>query len=342
MTVTPVGADRPRLGLARPRLSSRGVAVASLLFASVAFGASTVASKAALDSIPPLTLAFERFGLALAVLLLLCRRAGVRPAFSRPAALFGITGIALPFVCQNAGLQYATAVDTTLVIEGGLPIVTALLGAAFLGERIAGRRLAGLVLAVGGVGIVMLLGASGRGDFSLLGSLLAFAAAASFAAYTVIGRRLFSGRFSLAVLTGGVAIGVLLLAPCAAVEIAVAGPGTLTPGDGLLLLYLGVGGSAGTQILWARGMADLDASEVAIFGTLMPVVGIASAAVCLGEAVGLAQVGGGLVVAAGLYVTARPPRSGPDIRSPERRLPWARRSVAVDRAASRPEIPVAP
>ncbi|HKG24824.1 MAG TPA: DMT family transporter, partial [Thermomicrobiales bacterium] len=225
----------PSIGIARP--SSRGVAIFALLGAAVCFGGSTVASKAMLARMPPLTLAFGRFAIALVVLLLLCRRAGVRPTFGRLPALLGLTGIALPFICQNIGLQFATAVDTTLVIEAGIPIATAVLGTSFLGERTRGWRLVGLLLAVVGVGAIVLHGAAGRASFSGLGSLLALGAALCFAVYTVVGRRLFGGHFSLPILTGSVAIGVLVLAPCAALEIALSGPGTMTPGDGLLLLY---------------------------------------------------------------------------------------------------------
>jgi drug/metabolite transporter (DMT)-like permease len=335
--MTGAGRFRPPAGIVRP--SQRSVAILALLSATVFFGSSTVASKAMLDRVPPIILAFGRFAIALIVLLAICRRAGVRPSFGRWPALLGLTGITLPFVCQNVGLRFATAVDTTLVIEGCLPIATAVLGAVFLGERTGGWRMVGLLLAVAGTGAVVVHGATGRASFNELGSVLAFGAAIGFAAYTVVGRRLFRGNFSLPVLTGSVAIGVLLLAPCAAVEIAVSGPGTMTPTDGLLFLYLGVGGSAGTQLLWARGMADLAAAEVAVFGTLMPVVGVVAAAVFLGEAIALAQLGGGLVVLIGVYLTTR---TGRPVRSPRpRRARWfgpRLRTITASTAGSIPPV----
>jgi drug/metabolite transporter (DMT)-like permease len=338
MSITFSGGEPVAIG--SPRLTARGRAILALLSAAVFFGASTVASKAALDRVPPVTLAFERFGIALAVLLVLCRRAGVRPRFGRLPVLLGVTGIALPYVSQNLGLQHATAVDTTLVIEGGIPIVTAILGRAVLKERLTGRRLAALLLSVAGIATVVLFGATGHGEFSRLGSLLAFGAATSFAAYTVIGRRLFGDGFSLSVLTGSIVVGVLVLAPCAAVEMALSGPGAMRASDGLLLLYLGIGGSAGTQLLWARGMADLAAAEVAVFGTLMPVVGISAAAVFLGEAITFVQIGGGLLVVAGLSLTARlarpVPSAGPrlsTVASPIDRLFQSRAGFGLLRLA---------
>src|ERR687891_133252 len=72
--------------------------------AGVVFGACTVASKGAMDHVPPLTLVWARFGLAALALAWLCRRRGRRPEFSRRSALFGALGIALVYACQNLGL----------------------------------------------------------------------------------------------------------------------------------------------------------------------------------------------------------------------------------------------
>lgn len=288
-----------------PQLSRRAVAILALVTAASCFGGSTVATKAVIDDMPPLTLAFARFALAMLVLLAVCRHQGIRPVFGRGPALLGLTGITLPFVFQNVGLQFSTAVDVTLVIEGALPIATALLGIAVLGERMSWPQTIGLSLAVSGVALVLFHGAFGGSGFSGVGSLLALGASICFAIYTVIGRRLFATGFSLGVLTGAITIGVALMAPLAVGELLLKGPGTVSVQGGLVVLYLGLGGSAGTQLLWARGMADLTAREVAVFGTLMPVVGIASAALFLGEKVSLMQLAGGAVVLVSILVTAR-------------------------------------
>ncbi len=255
-----------------PRLSPRAGAALALLGATSLVGASTVASKAALDDTPPLTLGFARFALALIVLLVACRRAGIRPAFGRIPVLLGVTGVSLPFACQNLGLQFTGAATATLIIEGATPIATALLGVWMLRERLTGRRLAGLSLAIAGVVAVVLRG--GEGDFSAAGSLLLLGTAISFSVYNVVGRRAFAGGISLSVLTGSFVVGVLLLAPGAAIELAARGPGPITREGGLLVLYLGLGGSALTQVLWAKGLVHLEAFEVAVAGTLMPIAGV--------------------------------------------------------------------
>lgn len=286
------------------RLSPRAGSLAALLGGAALVGTATVASKAALADIAPLTLAFGRFAVALAVLLPPCLRAGVRPDFGRMSFVLGLTGVTLAYLFQNIGLDLISAMDATLIIEGAVPIATALLGARLLGERLTPHRVAGLALAVGGVAVVVLRGDSGGGEaFSLLGGLLALAAGVSFALYTIAGRRAFGSGVSLPVLTGSIVIGTLLLLPGVAIEAAAQGPGDLTLRSAALLLFLGLGGSALAHILWAHGLVHLEATEVAVIGTLMPVVGVAAAAVFLGDAVALAQLGGGALVGAGLWLT---------------------------------------
>jgi len=161
--------------------------------------------------------------------------------------------------------------DLSGPIEGSIPIATALLGARLLGERLSPARLIGLALAVGGVGVVV----------------------------------------PLAVLTGSIAIGTAFLLPGVAFEAATNGPGSFTTQAVALLLFLGLGGAALVHTLWAHGLTHLEATEVAVIGTLMPVVGVGMAALCLGEAITGTQVGGACLVAAGLWVTTRSSRRTP-------------------------------
>ena len=313
-------ADRLRRIHLVPHPSSRLTAITALLVGAVCFGLGTVATKGALDGIPPLTLAASRFGIAAVVLTALCRSRGVRPVYDSRAILLGLTGIAAPYTFQNLGLEDTGASTASLLIEGGIPLVTAGLGVAILRERVGGGRLAGLLLGVGGVATVALseLG----GGTPLLGAAFALAAAGWFAAYTVLGRKIYRDGFSLSVLTGGTTIGTLMLGPLTAAEIGAGGVPRPDLGDLGLLLFLGLVASAATQLLWAHGMAHLEASEVGIFGTFMPVVGIAAAAMFLGEAITLPQILGGALIAAGMVATARTT----PLRRP-RIVRWTRRPV---------------
>ena len=311
-----------------PRPSARSTAIAALLVGATCFGLGTVATKGAMDGMPPLTLAAARFGIAAVVLIALCRARGVSPVYDSRAVLLGLTGVAAPFALQNMGLQEMDAGTNLLLIEGGLPVLTALFGFAFLKEHVGGACLCGIVLGVAGVVAVALREITGGSP--LRASVLAMLSAAAFAAYTVLGRKIFHGGFSLPVLAGGTAIGTLMLVPFASAEIAIGGLPRPDPGDLWLLLFLGLVGSAATQMLWAHGMAHLDAAEVGAFGTFIPVAGIAAAALFLGEAVTSTQTVGMVLIVAGLAATAQ----GTELRRPSI-VRWLRGAVPV---AARPAV----
>ena len=302
----------PRLPAARPAIalpSSRTLAVLALVGANVIWGGSVVASEAALVHVPPLTLAGLRVAVAVAVLEVLLARRGVRPARGPAPALLGLTGVALFCACQNLGLRFADAA-TAALLGGAIPVLTALLAVPILGERLRGRRLAGLLVSLTGVAVVVLLAPGASLGASALGNLLPLASAASFAAYAVLGRRVFgagdSGTAparvgaSLAVVAGSTRYGLLFLLPGALVELATNEAGSLTARDGFLLLYLGAGCSALAFVLLGYGLAHLEAGQGAAFGNLKPLVGVALAVALLGESVTPGQVGGGALVLAGV------------------------------------------
>jgi drug/metabolite transporter (DMT)-like permease len=295
-----------RVPLLRP--SPRTLAVLALVGANAIWGASAVASKAVLVHVPPMTLACLRVAIALAVLLPLLARTSSRPTRGGPTALLGLTGVALFCLFQNVGLGYASAA-TTALINGGIPVLTALLAAVLFGERLGGRRLAGLLISVGGVTAIVLLGSSATLSASAIGTLFPVASAVSFAAYAVLGRRIFDAGNALAIVAGSTRYGLLFLLPGAGLELATVGLGPLTMRDVLLLLYLGVGCSALAFVLCGYGLAHLEVGQGAVFGNLKPLVGVALAIALLGESLTIGHLGGGTLVLLGVVLASG--RTGP-------------------------------
>ncbi|MDP9362638.1 MAG: DMT family transporter [Chloroflexota bacterium] len=290
------------------RLSPRALAILALVGANVIWGSTFVALKPVLDRVPPLTVASLRFAIALAILLPLVYLVGDRPARGRGPLLMGLTGVFLVYLCQNIGLQYSSAANGAL-IHGGIPILTALLAAAFLGERLGGRGLVGVLASLVGVAVIVLPGI--ELGLSALGHGLLLASALSIAAYLVIGRRAFPAGGSLATVAGAACYGFLMLLPATAVELAVGGMDRPTTGDLLRLLYLGAGASALAFVLWAYGLCHFEAGRAATFANLNPLVGVALAALLLGEPVTRLQLGGGALVLAGVWLAAHQPAAAP-------------------------------
>jgi drug/metabolite transporter (DMT)-like permease len=295
----PVVQVAPRISQATFRPSRHALAVAALIGANVVWGGSVVASKVALAHLPPLTLAGLRVAIALVVLELILRRTGARAARGRGPALLGLTGVALFCACQNLGLRVADAA-TTALIAGTIPVLTALLAVPLLGERLGGRRLGGLLVSLVGVAAVALLGPGASFGAATLGNLLPLASAAAFAAYAVLGRRIFGGGSALAVVAGSTRYGLLFLLPAILVESRMSEVRSITLQDGLLVLYLGVGCSALAFVCCGYGLAHLEAGQGAVFGNLKPLVGVALAVALLNEPVTVGQLGGGLLVLLGV------------------------------------------
>jgi drug/metabolite transporter (DMT)-like permease len=301
----------------------------ALVGANAIWGASAVASKAALVHVPPLTLATLRVAIALAVLWPFVARHGGRPTRGSTTALLGLTGVAFFCLFQNMGLRYASATNTAL-INGGIPVLTVLLAVVFLGERLSGPRVAGLLLASGGVASLALLDSGAPLRTSAIDMAFPAASAISFATYAVLGRRIFDAGNALAVVAGSTRYGLLLLLPGTVLELLTVGLGPLTPQDVLLLLYLGVACSALAFVLCGYGLARLDAGQGAVFGNLKPLVGVALAVVLLGESLSTEHVVCGTLVLLGVVLTS----GTANARDHVPHSPWCKRGIARDQNQS--------
>ncbi len=288
--------------------------LATLALVGVAFlwGTSFVATKPVLGEVPPMTLALLRVVVALAVLLPILRRSGRRPARGVGPALLGLSGTAVAIVCQNLGVGHAGAGDATVILGGGIPVLTLLLARLVLGERLGGRRLAALGLSLAGVASFVLLGGGGSPDAggSILGAALLLLAAGSLALYNVVGRRAFAGD-GLAALVGSFGYGALFLLPAAAVEQAAGGwrppPAATLP----LLLYLGVACSALALLLNGYALARLEAGRAAAVLNLELPFGVGAAALLLGESISGGHLAGGALIVAGAVLASGGHRPGP-------------------------------
>jgi drug/metabolite transporter (DMT)-like permease len=220
--------------------------------------------------------------------------------------LLGLTGVALFCAGQNLGLRYASA-GTTALLNGAIPAFTMLLAMAFLGERLCGWRVAGLLISLAGVAVLVLRGSTGFPGAAALGNLLPLASAVGFAAFAVLGRRVFDGGNALAVVAGSTRYGLLILLPGAFIELVTGGLGPVTALDAMLLLYLGIGCSALAFVLGGHGLAHLEAGHGAAFGNIKSLIGVALAVALLGEPVTGIQLGSGALVLLGVGVASRAP-----------------------------------
>jgi drug/metabolite transporter (DMT)-like permease len=294
--------DTTPAGLA-PRLAALG--------AITLWGLSFVATKAVLDELSPATLVFVRFALGTVVLALVLAGRG-RPIVPPPDALpmlglMAFVGIFLHQMVQVHGLTLTTAVRTGWLI-GLIPIWTALLAATLVGERLRGIQVLGLVVGLAGAVLLVTKGELSSVTLSApttRGDVLVLCSTFTWAVYTILGRgtlaRLGSSRVTVAV----TALGALMLCPLFVHAEGWDELRRLSASGFAGLMFLGVGCSGLGYLFWYAALERLEASQVAAFLYIEPLVTFVAAMVILGEPVGWTTVVGGLLVLAGVAAVQR-------------------------------------
>lgn len=205
----------------------------------------------------------------------------------------GLSGVLAAAAMAYTLTAYCLALDVTLVANvlaclGITPFLTAILGWALMRERIALATWFGMVLALGGIVLIV---AQSIGGGPLLGNLLALSLAAVFAVYIVLMRRARLFDMMPAALFAALIAGVIALPLGLPFEI-----------DGRDLPYLiafGAGQLGGGLIFFTFGSRHLPAAPLSLIMLIEPVGGVLWAWLGAGEApAGLTLAGAGLVLLA--------------------------------------------
>jgi drug/metabolite transporter (DMT)-like permease len=143
-----------------------GRTAALLVIPPLLWAGNAVVGRMVHDMVPPLTLNFLRWLIAVALLLPLAhqvlRRDSGLWAHWRRYALLGLLGIGLYNAFQYMALQTSMPINVTLV-GSSMPVWMLVVGALFFGTRVTQRQLIGALLSMGGVLLVL-----SRGEWGAL------------------------------------------------------------------------------------------------------------------------------------------------------------------------------
>jgi drug/metabolite transporter (DMT)-like permease len=280
-----------------------------LALLTVLWGTNWPALKIAVSAMPVATFRTICLGVAGPALLAIAALSGDRLRVPRadrvPLALASLGNITLWHLGSAAGVYFMQAGRASIVAYT-MPIWAALLSSLFLGERMTVRRTAGLALGIAGL-VALLWPDLDRILAAPLGVLCMLLAAFSWAVGTVLTKRR-RWQMSAAQLTGwqlvigGVPIAVLAVLHDPWPDFAAFDARTWLVLAYILLLPMIV-----AQWIWFRLLELLPASVAAIGTLAIPVVGVLSSALVLGEPIGTAELTAlTLVVAALALVLTRP------------------------------------
>ena len=294
-----------------PRMRITGIALC--LGSAAAFGAMGIFGKLAYEQGSTVaTLLSTRFILAALVLwALLAATGGVRRlrALGRRDVLLalalGAVGYGAQAGCYFAALDRMDASLLALVLYT-YPAMVALAAIALGRERASARTAGALVLAAGGLALV-LTGAA-AGSLEATATALGLGAATVYTVYILTSEGIASRADALPLAT--------LVCTGAAVTLTAAGlltggldPAAVTAPGWLWLAALAVVSTVGAIALFFAGLRIVGPTAAAILSTLEPVTTVVLAAVVFGESLGPAQLAGGVLVLGAALAVRVPDRT---------------------------------
>ena len=283
--------------------------------AAVLFGASVVATRVAVGSIPPLSLAFLRFGQG-GVILLICLLM-IRPGLLRVKfndlpylSLLGAVLFTIFPITFNLSLKYTEASRGALMLAT-VPLWSSGFARIAKSEYLDSRQVGGIILTLGGVAVVLAeRGLTWQsGSWEIIGDLLMLLTAICGAIYGVLAQKMLKKYNAITVTTYAMLTGTLLLIPVAFVE---GLPQAITKIDfqaACLILFLGVCGGALGYFLWTFALAHLTPTQVAVYINLNLMVATILGAALLAEKLTMAFFAGFAAVLIGVLLVNWPKKN---------------------------------
>lgn len=306
--------------------SSRRTVFAMLLGCMALWGGTWPVGRMIAGSLAPFTAAFLRFLMATAGLVTLCLLTGGRRSLAFPRRLFpqllllGATGIFGYSFLFFTGLKTTSAGRGGLIV-GCIPVCIAIGGALIDRRRPSAPAVAGILLSLSGVAVVMTRGAPLdvlRGQVKV-GDLMILGCVVCWTAYSLLAKPVMAELSPLATVTWSCTFGVLLMLPFAISGGVWGALPAIGARDWLALVYLGILATSFAYYWYYKAIHAVGAVTAGIFINLVPLFALLFSVVFLKETVHGSQLAGGLMVIAGVVVTARAaaPRTPPPASAPE-------------------------
>jgi drug/metabolite transporter (DMT)-like permease len=288
-----------------PRRSNTTVHLLLLLMTLI-WGANFPMIKSAMREMLPLAFTSVRFVIACVFLLgiQVVRRERVQVARAdlRSVILVGAVGYALYQFAFSRGIAKASAGTSSLILAI-VPILVALMGAAFKLERLTWRSWLGVLACLAGIVVVVLGGVNALEFGNLSGDVLVLAAAAMWAMSAILTRPLLGRYTTTNFTTVTMIVGTLVLIPLALPDILHQDWGAVSTRAWLGVLYSSALASALANSLWNIGLRRLGSTGTAVYANVTPVFAIAASWFVLGERITWVQLIGAAVVFIGLRLT---------------------------------------
>ncbi len=262
------------------------------------------------DGASPIMIAMARFLVASSIfaVYVLVRRPKVPDRSDlRMFSVLAFIGVGIYYFFQYYGVKLAGPAISSILVTLLCPIMIFSISYFRLGERITGTQKVGLgVSAVGSFFVIT------NGDLAfienwegMVGGSFGIVCAVLWAVYTVEGKKLVR-KYEPFTATAYVSLmGTAMMAPFAALDLAVFGPSPIPLSMIIAALYLGVLCTAVGYVLWFKALTGLTASSTGATLYAEPVVTVLFAWLLLGSGLGWTAAAGGVLVLIGVLLVSR-------------------------------------
>lgn len=273
------------------------------LMVVVIWGLNFIAIKKGLEEFSPLLLGVLRFLAASVPAVFILPRP---PVSWKWLLLLGLSINVGQFAFLFWGMKAGMPAGLASLLLQAQAFFTLFFAVAWFGEHWQWNHLVGLALAAGGMAAI---GLQQGGTMTTVGFVLTMAAAASWGFGNVVMRRTTLGIPPFSMLALVVWAGAVAILPLAVLSWLIEGPvqwaasfqHVSVSGIGAVA-YLSYIATLGGYGLWAKLLSRYSAASVAPWALLVPLVGMSSAALILGERLSFWQSLGALAVMAGLLI----------------------------------------
>lgn len=213
----------------------------------------------------------------------------------RPITMIAILHYALPF-CLFAYALLTLTGSFTAIVNASSPLFAGVIAWLWIGERLPALRIVGLL--VGFVGVVLLVWDKVNLNLDVVGVATVAAVSASFCygVAAVLMKKHLSGVSPLAIATGSMVIGAIILLPFAAWLWPEAAP---SENAWVMAAALGVACTSLAFVLYFRLIASVGPTKAITVTFLVPVFAVVFGAILLDEPISVSMIAGGLVILLG-------------------------------------------
>ncbi|UCE24310.1 MAG: DMT family transporter [Candidatus Zixiibacteriota bacterium] len=259
-----------------------------------------------IQQVEPFTFAFFRFTISSVILLAIVRL--MKPEKQIARSDWWKIGLLAVIIIPGNQLMYMFGQSMTAAGHGAFLFATApvwifVLALIHLKEKVTWQKVLGIVLSFGGVLVIMLGGRVYFGTEYVWGDAVILIAVLAWSYYTIIGKPLVEKYGALRITAYALATGSALYFPYGLYCAITFDYSAVTAGAWGAVVYMALGMSVALYVLWYWVLKYMDASRLAIWHNLFPVVSVIVAYFLLGEPLTTSFVVGGMAVLAGVTIT---------------------------------------